>query len=310
MSKKLFIVPLIFLVLLAGCVNQKTEQAGTIQFTSAPTGAQVYFDSQFRGNTPTSLTGIEPGNHSIEFRYPGYQSWSEVLVVSSGQNNVFSALIPSTTSTVNTPVITTTTTSGASSSSPVVVTVNVGKDPMLVGDSMTFSGTATGCKNVIVTIYGSGVYSGGISSLPKDVDALGAWTYVWNPGDKILPGTYTVVVSDPDKTISEKRQFSVIGNGEVTVVPSRYSASRGDTIQFTGLCTTNAPEVQLVLYGPDRYAGGIQLGAVSVQANQNWNFAYTLDSTMPTGTYSMRVYDVPRTTSGTVQFSVGFTGQP
>lgn len=305
MRRTLFILPLVFLVLLAGCVNETPQEKGTIQFTSSPTGAQVYFDSQFRGTTPVSLTGIEPGEHAIEFRYPGYESWSETMVVSGGQNNVFAALMKTSGSSETTPVVTSPVSAG-STSAPVVITVKVGKDPMLVGDSLTFSGTAAGCKNVIVTLYGPGVYGSGISSLPKDVDSLGAWAYVWNPGQKILPGTYTVVVTDPDKTVSEKKQFSVIGNGEVTIVPNKYATTPGDTIQFSGLCTTNAREIQMVLYGPGQYTGGVQIGTISVQANQNWNFAYSLDKTAPTGTYTVTVYDVPKTTSGTTQFTVGY----
>jgi hypothetical protein len=306
MIRKMLMVPLVFLILLAGCVNETPQQKGMIQFTSSPTGAQVYFDSEFRGTTPVSLTGIEPGSHSVEFRYPGYQGWSELMVVSSGSNNVFAALIPETSASSQTPGVPTTTVSGA----PVALTVITNKNPMIVGDSNTFSGKASGTKTVIVTIYGPGIYSSGSSSLPKDVDSLGNWAYVWNPGVKLLPGTFHAVVTDPDKKASVQTEFEVIGNGEVTVIPSTYSVSRGDTVQFSGLCTTNAPEVQLVLYGPDRYAGGIQLGTVSVQANDNWVFSYTFDNTVSTGTYSMKVYDVPKTTSGSTQFTVGYTGQP
>ena len=310
MIRKTLIVPLVFLILLAGCVYESPKETGTIQFTSSPTGAQVYFDSQFRGTTPVSLTSVEPGSHAIEFRYPGYQGWSEVMVVSPGSNNVFAALIPTPSGTSGTPEVATTTVSAALPSDTVTVTITPGKNPMLIGDANTFRGTASGTKNVIVTIYGSGIYSGGISSLLKDVDAFGNWAYVWNPGTKILPGTYRATATDPDKKTLAQAEFEVIGNGEVTVVPSAYAASRGGTIKFSGLCTTNAPEVELVLYGPDQYAGGVRLGTVSVQANDNWVFSYTLDNTVSTGTYTMKVYDVPKTTSGSAQFTVGYTGQP
>lgn len=310
MIRNMLIVPLVFLILLAGCVYETPQEKGTIQFTSSPTGAQVYFDSQFRGTTPVSLTGVQSGNHAIEFRYPGYQSWSEMMVVSAGSNNVFAALIPTDSGSTGTSVVAPATSPAASSSSPVTVTITSGKNPMLIGDSNTFTGTASGTKNIIVTIYGSGIFASGSSSLPKDVDAFGNWAYVWNPGTKILPGTYRATATDPDKKTLAQAEFEVIGNGEVTVVPSTYSASRGSTVQFSGLCTTNAPEVELVLYGPDRYAGGIKLGTVSVQANDNWIFSYTLDSTVPTGTYTMKAYDVPKTTSGSAQFTVGYTGQP
>jgi len=309
MNRKIIILPLVFLILLAGCVNERTAEKGTIQFTSSPTGAQVYLDSQFRGTAPSTLTGIEPGNHTIEFRYPGYQSWSETLVVSSGQNNVFAALLPQTQTSGTSGVsdVTTPSSSSATSVSPVSVSLELSKDEMIIGDSVIFSGTATGCKNVLLTLYGPGVYTNGLDLSPPTVDTLDTWSYTWNPGTKPLSGTYTIVVTDPDKTVSEKKSFVVIGNGEVTVISNKYSGARGDTLQFSGICTTGASNVQLVLYGPERFGSGIQLGTFSVQANRNWNFAYTLDNTMPTGTYTIYAYDVPKTTSGTATFTVGYS---
>jgi len=303
MIRKIIILPLIFFVLLAGCVTETPVAKGTIQFTSSPTGAQVYLDSQFRGTTPSTLTGIEPGNHTIEFRYTGYKSWSTVMVVSSGQNNVFVAMTPLEGST---PTASAETALSGSAASPVSVTLKLDRELMLIGDSMFFSGTATGCKNVLLTLYGTGSYENGISLSPPDVDAYNEWSYTWNPGSKIQSGTYTIVATDPEKKVTVKKEFSIIGGGEVTAISNSYSAARGDTLKFSGLCTTGAPKVQLVLYGPDRYAGGIELGTFSVQANNNWNFAYTLDNTMPTGIYTLYAYDVPKTSSGTTQFSVGF----
>ncbi|HEX3001630.1 MAG TPA: hypothetical protein VHN82_04575, partial [Methanoregula sp.] len=221
---------------------------------------------------------------------------------------VFVALSPE--AATGTSVVPASTIPPSSSVSPVSVTLKTEKEMMVIGDSLLVSGTASGCKNVLLTFYGPGAYTNGIATLPQDVDSLGTWKYTWNPGTKLLSGTYTVIVTDPDKKVSERKQFSVVGGGEVTAISSKYSAGRGDTLQFSGLCTTNAPSVQLVLYGPDRYAGGIQLATVSVQANKNWNFNYPLDSTMPTGTYTLYAYDVPKTTSGTAQFTVGFSGQP
>lgn len=305
MIRKILILPLIFFVLLAGCIDEKILEKGTVQMTSSPSGAQIYIDNQYRGSTPSTLTGIEPGNHTVEFRYPGYESWSTAMMVSSGNNNVFVALSPQIPAVVSPGSVATAT---PSSGSPVSVTLKLSRDRMVIGDSLQFSGTAEGCSQVLLTLYGSGVYESGISPIPPDVSSLGTWSYTWNPGSKILPGTYTVVVSDPDKTVSERQQFSVTGSGELTIVPSSYSAARGNTLQFTGICTTGAQTVQLVLYGPDRFAGGVDIGTFSVMADRNWNFKYTLDNTMPTGVYTMYVYDVPKTTSDTTQFTVGYAG--
>ncbi|MDD1686145.1 PEGA domain-containing protein [Methanoregula sp.] len=305
MIRKIIILPLIFFIFLAGCVNETPAEKGTIQFTSSPTGAQVYLDSQFRGTTPSTLTGIEPGNHTLEIRYTGYQSWSTVMTVSSGQNNVFIALTPETAA--STPgSVTATTPSSGSSALPVSITLILGREQMIIGDSMILSGTAEGCKNVLLTMYGAGAYENGVSIAQPDVGTLGGWSYTWNPGTKLLSGTYIIVVTDPDNMVTVKKEFQVIGGGKVTVISNSYAAARGNTLQFSGLCTTGATTVQLVLYGPGQYAGGVTLGTFSVQANKNWNFAYTLDNTMPTGTYTLYAYDVPKTTSGTTQFTVGY----
>lgn len=302
------IIPVIFFILLSGCITEKIPETGTIQFTSSPSGAQIYFDNQFRGSTPSTFTGIGPGNHTLEFRYPGYVSWSTVMGVSPGPNNVFVALLPQTITTPETGA--TASPSSPASTSPVFVTLQLSKDSMIVGDSMQFSGTADGCNSVLLTLYGPGSYANGISLSPPTVSALGTWSYTWNPGLKIMPGTYTIVVTDPGVLVTKRQEFSVTGGGKVTVISNSYSPGRGDTLRFSGLCTTGAAEVQLVLYGPDRYAGGVQLGTHSVQADKNWNFAYILDNTMPTGVYTLYVYDVPKTTSSTTQFTVGFSGSP
>jgi hypothetical protein len=302
MIRKIILLPLIFFVLLAGCTTEPILEKGTLHFTSSPPGAQVYLDSQFRGTTPSTLTGIEPGNHTVEYRYTGYESWSNIMVVSPGQNNVFVALSPlESSSTTPGAVIAST-----SSASTVSVTMKLDRDLMIIGDSLLISGTAEGSKNVLLTMYGPGSYENGISLSPPDVDTFNEWSFTWNPGSKIQSGTYTIVATDSGKKVTVKKAFEVIGGGQVTVISNSYAAAKGDTLKFSGLCTTGAPKVQLILYGPDRYAGGIELGTFSVQANDNWNFAYTLDNTMPTGVYTLYAYDVPKTGSGTTQFSVGF----
>ena len=194
------------------------------------------------------------------------------------------------------------------SATPVSVTLQLGKDSMIIGDSNVFSGRAAGCDNVLLTLYGPGSYANGVSIAQPDVNSLGSWSYTWNPGSSIQSGTYTIMVTDPNQVVSERQEFSVIGGGQVTVISNSYAAARGDTLRFSGICTTGAKNVQLVLYGPDRYAGGVELGTFSVMADKNWNFRYPLDTTMPTGVYTMYVYDVPKTTSGTTQFTVGYKG--
>jgi hypothetical protein len=300
MIRKTILLLVIFFILLSGCITE--EEKGTIQFSSSPTGAQVYLDNQFRGSTPTSVTGIASGNHSLEFRYPGYMSWSTVMMVSPGNNNVFAALQQKPASTSQEGAVTQATTT----ISQVSVTIKANRNQMLVGDSMVFSGSAEGCNQVLLTMYGPGSYTDGVSLTQPNVNAPGVWEYLWNPGSKIQPGTYTMVVSDPWKKVSEKMQFTVTGGGLVSITSSSLSAAKGSTLLFSGRCTTGAQNVNLVLYGPEQFSGGSDLGVIFVNADKNWNFRYTLDSSIPTGTYTMYVYDIPKTTSSTVQFTVGY----
>jgi len=314
MVRKILIVPIIFFVMvfvvLSGCITESATKTGTVQFASQPTGAQIYVDSQYRGSTPSTLTDIEAGNHTVELRYTGYENWDAMMVIAPGANNVFVALVPAqagSSETVTPSSVTTIVpTVIPSLDQPVSVTLNVEKDPMVIGDSQVFSGTATGTGYVLVTLYGTGKYSNGIQLDNPSVNELGAWKYTWNPGSSVLPGTYTVIVTDLNNQVSERKQFLVIGGGTLSITTNSYAAGKGDTLRFSGICTTGAPNVQLVLYGPGSYAGGVTLGTFSVQADKNWNFQYTTDATMPTGDYTMYVYDVPKTSSSTVKFTVGY----
>jgi hypothetical protein len=141
---------------------------------------------------------------------------------------------------------------------------------------------------------------------PK-VNSVGSWSYTWNPGFSIQSGSYTLIVEDAHKTTSSSVEFSVVGGGEVSIAASSYAAAPGETITFSGQCTSGAQNVLLVLYGPQRFSSGVELGSLSCMADKTWNFKYTLDNYMPTGSYTMYVYDIPKTTSSTTQFTVGFT---
>lgn len=313
MVRKILFVPIIFFVMvfvvLSGCIAESSPKTGSVQFASQPTGAQIYLDTQYRGSTPSTLTGIEAGTHAVELRYTGYENWDAMMTIAPGANNVFVALEPAQAGSpdaIATPLTTIVPTALPSLDQPVSVTLNVGKDAMVIGDSQVFSGTATGTGYVLVTLYGTGKYTNGIQLDNPQVNELGAWKYTWNPGSSVLPGTYTVIVTDLNNQVSERKQFLVIGGGTLSITTNSYAAGQGDTLRFSGICTTGAPNVQLILYGPGSYAGGVTLGTFSVQANKNWNFQYTTDATMPTGSYTMYVYDVPKTASSTVKFTVGY----
>jgi hypothetical protein len=300
MFRKIIILPIIFFVLLAGCVSEKVPEKGTIQFTSSPPGAQIYLDSQFRGTAPSTVTDIEPGTHSIEFRYTGYESWSTDMVVSSGPNNVFAALLPQAG---NTSVIGTMATTLAPSS-PLTLTLKVEKDIMTIGNTQTFSGTGTPGQNVLLVLYGPGKYTDGVNLYQTNVGADGVWQYTWNPGSSVMSGTYSIVASDVQKTTSVRAGFNVVGGGQLAVTTSRSTYTVGDTITFSGRCTTGAQNVILTLYGPGQFTNGISLGTQSINADNTWTYKYVTSYSTPAGAYIIYVNDAQRTASATSGFSV------
>jgi hypothetical protein len=301
MTRKIVLAILIFCIIISGCLSGERNGKGTLQLTSSPSGAEVYLDGQFQGSTPCIVANVETGNHTLEYRYPGYQSWASGIIVPSGMSNFFAAL-KSRTDITSTHDVT-----GLTTPSPAVVTVRASDALMVIGGSNLFSGTCVGCNKVLLTLYGPGYYAQGISLDPQKTNSADAWSYTWNPGYTIQSGWYTLVVEDVNKTTSDRVEFSIVGGGEVSISSNSYSAVRGDTLRLSGRCTTGAQNVLLVLYGPERFTGGIELGSVSVTADKTWNFRYNLDSAMPTGLYTIYVYDIPKTASSTIQFTVSPT---
>lgn len=296
------ILVLIFIsILLAGCITSQPAESGTLQLTTSPPGAEIYLDNQYRGSTPSTISDIVPGNHTVEFRSGGYRSWKDVLSVPAGTSTYFAALTANPGDSQGTGTSRTSTTASLSA-----VTVQASRDRMIIGDSNTFSGTATGTSSVTLTLFGPGYYANGIVLDTVKPDTIDAWAYTWNPGTKIQSGTYTIVISDAGKTASDRATFMAIGNGIVSVTPSSYAISRGDTITLSGRCTTGAPSIHLVLFGPDSFAGGVDLGSFPVTADDTWSFRYTTDYSMATGIYTIYVSDVPQTTTGSSQFTIGY----
>jgi hypothetical protein len=300
MIRKLLI--LIFVsILLAGCITSQPAEKGTLHLTSSPSGAEIYLDNQYKGSTPSTLSEIEPGNHTLEFRLKGYKSWKSVVTVLSGTSNYFAALTALQGSEQGADI-----NPAATTDVPVAVTVRVSRERMTVGDSNIFSGTATGTSSVTLTLFGPGYYANGVVLNKVKPDAIDAWSYTWNPGTKIQSGTYTIVAGDAGKTASSRASFTAVGDGVVSVSPSSYAVVSGETVILSGRCDTGASSVRVVLVGPDRFTSGVDLGTVPVTADQTWSLRYMTDLSMPAGIYSVYVSDVPQTTSGSAQFTIGF----
>jgi len=92
MNRKIILPILIFCVLISGCLSGESDGKGTLQITSSPSGAEVYLDAQFQGSTPCTIANVEPGNHTLEYRYSGYKTWTSIIMVTPGTSNFFAAL--------------------------------------------------------------------------------------------------------------------------------------------------------------------------------------------------------------------------
>jgi hypothetical protein len=299
------LVVIFFCVVLSGCISDQNSGKGTLNFTSKPPGAEVYLDNQFRGSTPCTIPDLNPGTYNIELRLKGYQSWSTDIAVSPGTYQFNALLSPVSQITIQpsqdvSPQI------PPSNLSP-KVTIRASKDVMIIGNINSFTGTCVGSNSVLLILYGPGYYSQGVALDRPKTNSVGSWNYIWNPGSSLQSGSYTMVVFDANNITSDRVDFSVVGGGEVSIVANKYSVAQGESLAFSGRCTTGARDVNLILYGPGQYSSGVELGSPSVMADKTWSFKYTLDNSMPTGYYTMNVYDVPHTSSGSTQFTVGFT---
>jgi hypothetical protein len=301
LNSKTAIIILVVFVLLSGCLSGPDAQKSTISLTSSPQGAEVYLDNQYRGTTPVTIPDIGPGSHTLEYRHAGYKSWSAAVTVTPGSSNYFAALTQTTI-----PIPSDITPTRSPTPAQTAVMIQAGKKTMIIGDSNFFSGNAVGTDRVLLTLYGPGIYVNGVSLVQQNVNGFGTWSYTWNPGSSVNAGSYTMIVSDPWKITSDRVDFTVIGGGLVSISPSTYSAAPGETVTFSGQCTTGAQNVVLVLSGPGQFTSGKELGSFTVNADKTWNMKFSLDSTMPTGVYTMYVYDVPKTSSGNAQFTVGY----
>jgi len=95
MLQKIAICLLVLGVFLCGCTTLPPEKTGSVKITSVPFGAEVYLDNEYHGTTPTTITAVQAGNHTVEIRESGYKTWSRDITVTSGSTaSVSPSLVP------------------------------------------------------------------------------------------------------------------------------------------------------------------------------------------------------------------------
>jgi hypothetical protein len=73
----------------------------TVAINSNPTGADIYVDDDFAGDTPTTIT-ISAGKHVIAVKKSGFQEWVRKMNLYSGSTTLNAELVP-TTDALQTP---------------------------------------------------------------------------------------------------------------------------------------------------------------------------------------------------------------
>ncbi|MDI3474741.1 MAG: hypothetical protein PWQ95_469 [Thermococcaceae archaeon] len=108
-------------------VTRYKYEPATLSITSDPSGASVYVDGSYAGETPLSDYQVSPGEHTVEVRKEGYEPYTKKITVSAGEKASVSATLvaiatmESTTTTKTSRTSTTTATTSniiQSSTSP------------------------------------------------------------------------------------------------------------------------------------------------------------------------------------------------
>jgi PKD repeat protein len=115
---------------------------GSIAVTSYPQGAVVFLDGSQKGTAPTILTDVLTGNHEITLSLKGYDDWSHIISVGSGQMAAINAGLDATKEITG---------------SLAIITDPVGAEIYLDGNfkgvsPVTITGISTGTHAVLLTM--------------------------------------------------------------------------------------------------------------------------------------------------------------
>jgi len=76
-------------------LNPTQVNYGTISVESSPSGAEIYFNGDYRGLAPVTISEVWPGSYTISAEKEGYHTYTTTTSVSSGtRSNVYCPLSP------------------------------------------------------------------------------------------------------------------------------------------------------------------------------------------------------------------------
>ncbi len=83
----------------SGTLNRQ-QTAGSVNFTSNPSGADVYVDGRYVGTTPTASLRFEQGTYTARFEAPGFETTTARFTVQGGRDQNVNANLTATLGTV------------------------------------------------------------------------------------------------------------------------------------------------------------------------------------------------------------------
>ena len=244
------------------------ESYGSIYVSSTPSGASVYLDDKYVGNSPKTISGVVKGAHTLKLEKSGYYPWESSVTVNPGQTSYVYPTLQAYAAPTGTLYV-----SSAPGGAYIYLDgVYQGISP--VSGSMVISNVAAGTHTVTakltgyqdaslsVTVNGGGTASVtiplqstgpamgylAVSSMPS-----GANIYINNDYKGITPLTLSL----PEGTYSVK--YTLTGYYDSTVTAT---VTAGTTSSVSGSLTPNQGQVQKS--GSPAFAAIIGIFAVAI----------------------------------------------
>ena len=85
-----------------------TNEVGSIEISSSPTGATIYIDDIANGTTPRTIDDIIVGSYKITLKKAGYQDWAKMVKVEEDETTEVDGTLYAAATTTPTPSRTTT----------------------------------------------------------------------------------------------------------------------------------------------------------------------------------------------------------
>lgn len=151
------------------CSLSPLSTTGSLYVLSNPSGANIYVDTAYKGQTPMTVTNLASGTHILEVDHSGYYDWkSTVDVLPGGTKTITATLNPMPVSNTGWLYV-------ASSPGGATVTLDgssVGQTPY--SGSLKLNNVVAGSHTVTLTIPGYAVYTTAASVSPNTVSEINA----------------------------------------------------------------------------------------------------------------------------------------